>query len=84
MATDFSIYTMPPPSFVIDDLGDKTHPSSTGVHVSDAVDFGYVISGEMWLEFDGGSQMLLHTGDTFVQNGTYHVWHKRATEPCTL
>jgi len=54
------------------------------MHVSDTVDFGYVISDDVWLELDGGSQTLLHTCDTFVQNDTYHAWHNRRTMPCNV
>ena len=58
--------------------------SNPGMHTSDSIDFGYVISGEIWLELDGGKQTLLRAGDTFVQNGTRHGWRNKGTDSCKV
>lgn len=55
-----------------------------GMHTSDSIDFGYVISGSISLELDDGSEKELHAGDTYVQNGTRHAWRNRGTEPCSI
>jgi uncharacterized cupin superfamily protein len=55
-----------------------------GMHTSDTVDFEYIVSGEVWLELDDGASILLHAGDTVVQNGTRHVWRNKSDEPCQV
>ena len=57
-------------------------PNAPGMHVTDTIDFIYVISGEIWLELDDGKEVLLRAGDTLVQNGTRHGWHNKGSEPC--
>jgi quercetin dioxygenase-like cupin family protein len=59
-------------------------PQSPGMHTSDSVDFGYVVSGSIWLELDDGVERELRAGDTYVQNGTRHAWRNRSAEPCTI
>jgi mannose-6-phosphate isomerase-like protein (cupin superfamily) len=58
--------------------------SNPGMHTSDSIDFGYVISGSIWLELDDGSSKELHAGDTYVQNGTRHAWRNRSDKPCSI
>lgn len=48
--------------------------SEPGMHRTDTIDFGIVLSGEVTLELDDGAQTTLHAGDTIVQNGTRHRW----------
>jgi mannose-6-phosphate isomerase-like protein (cupin superfamily) len=52
-----------------------------GMHTTDTIDFEYVLSGEIALELDDGAEVVLHPGDTVVQNGTRHRWHNRTSEP---
>ncbi len=72
---NFGIFTVPP------HLEGKDEP---GFHTTDTIDFGYVISGEVWLELDDGKEVLLRPGDTYVQNGTRHAWRNKGSETCTL
>ena len=65
-------------------LAAHMEPSNPGMHTSDSIDFGYVISGSIWLELDDGSAKELRAGDTYVQNGTRHAWRNRSTEPCQI
>lgn len=65
-------------------LAAHMEPSNPGMHTSDSIDFGYVISGSIWLELDDGSEKELRAGDTYVQNGTRHAWRNRSTEPCQV
>lgn len=59
-------------------------PDDPGMHTTDTVDCGYVISGEVFLELDDGIEAHLRPGDTYVQSGTRHRWVNRGTEPCRL
>jgi mannose-6-phosphate isomerase-like protein (cupin superfamily) len=53
-------------------------------HTTDTVDYGVVVSGELWLELDNGQRKLLRAGDSFIQNGTRHAWYNLGREPATL
>ncbi len=53
-----------------------------GMHTTDSVDYGVIISGRITLELDDGEQVELEAGDVFVQNGTRHAW--RVSEPCRM
>jgi mannose-6-phosphate isomerase-like protein (cupin superfamily) len=57
------------------------HP---GMHTTDTVDFDVVISGEVYLELDDGTEVHLNAGDCVIQNGTRHAWHNRAAEKCVI
>jgi Cupin domain len=59
-------------------------PDAPGMHTSDTVDVGVVLSGEVWLELDDGAEVRLAAGDCYVQNGTRHAWHNRAPQPCVM
>ncbi len=62
----------------------RMEPDSPGMHRSDSIDFILVLEGEIWLELDDGREVLLHEGDTAVQNGTRHAWRNRSGFPCQL
>jgi mannose-6-phosphate isomerase-like protein (cupin superfamily) len=62
-------------------LASHMEPDNPGMHTTDTVDFEYVLSGELVLELDDGAEVVLHPGDTVVQNGTRHRWHNRTSEP---
>jgi mannose-6-phosphate isomerase-like protein (cupin superfamily) len=55
-----------------------------GMHTTDTVDFDVVISGEVFLELDDGSEVLLKAGDCVVQNGTRHAWRNRSAANCVV
>ena len=55
-----------------------------GMHTTVTVDFDVVISGEVYLELDDGSEVLLKTGDCVVQNGTRHAWRNRSAANCVI
>jgi len=55
-----------------------------GMHTSDTVDVGIVMSGEVWLELDDGAERHLTAGDVVIQNGTRHRWQNRSSEPCEM
>ena len=96
----FALFTLPPESAAVPDidveealaelraklpgLADVMEPDHPGMHTTDTVDLDLVVSGEIWLELDGGEEVLLRTGDCVVQNGTRHAWHNRSSEPATM
>lgn len=55
-----------------------------GMHTTDSVDFGLVISGEIYLELDDGQERLLGPGACAVQNGTRHAWRNRSGKPVLM
>jgi hypothetical protein len=65
-------------------LIDCFEPDSPGMHRTDSIDYGLVLSGEIWLELDDGAQKQLRQGDVAVQNGTRHAWRNKSDQPATL
>lgn len=57
--------------------------SRPGMHKTETIDFGVVVSGEIWLELDGG-EVHLKRGDCVVQRGTMHAWRNRSDRPCVM
>ncbi|BFM18016.1 cupin domain-containing protein [Maricurvus nonylphenolicus] len=55
-----------------------------GMHTTDSIDYGIVLTGEIYLELDNGQERLLKAGDCVVQNGTRHAWHNRSGEPTLM
>jgi len=63
-------------------LAARMDPNIPGMHSSDTIDFIYVVSGEIWMTVDDGTEKHLLPGETLVQNGTRHSWRNKGTEPC--
>jgi mannose-6-phosphate isomerase-like protein (cupin superfamily) len=55
-----------------------------GMHTTQTVDIGVVLTGELWLELDDGAEVHLGPGDIVVQNGTRHAWRNKGSQPCTV
>ncbi len=55
-------------------------PDHPGMHTTDSVDFDVVVFGEVVLELDGGTEVVLKAGDCVIQNGTRHAWHNRSSD----
>lgn len=53
-----------------------------GMHATDSVDYGVILSGKITLELDDGEVAELGPGDVWIQNGTRHAW--RVAEKCTM
>ncbi len=60
--------------------GDISRP---GMHRTPTIDFGVVLSGEIWLELEDG-EVHLRAGDCVVQRGTMHAWRNRSDSPCVM
>ena len=65
----------------VENLYEKDNP---GMHTTDTVDIDYIVSGELHLELDDGQEVVLHAGDSVIQNGTRHKWHNRTDEPVVM
>ncbi len=52
-------------------------------HRTDTIDYGLVLSGEMWMQMDEG-EVHLKAGDVVIQRGTIHNWQNRGPEPCVM
>jgi mannose-6-phosphate isomerase-like protein (cupin superfamily) len=53
------------------------------MHRTRSVDFGIVISGEIYLILDD-QEVLLRAGDVCIQRGTNHAWANRSKENCVM
>jgi mannose-6-phosphate isomerase-like protein (cupin superfamily) len=56
---------------------ERLEPDDPGMHTTDSVDYGIVLSGRIGLELDDGAIVELEAGDVVVQNGTRHAWRPR-------
>ena len=65
-------------------LAEAMEAHDSGMHTTDSVDYGVVISGEITLELDDGATVSLKQGDCVVQNGTRHAWRNSTTTPCVM
>ncbi|MGH9070975.1 MAG: cupin domain-containing protein [Acidimicrobiales bacterium] len=54
------------------------------MHTTDTVDVDLVVSGEVWLELDGGAEVHLRQGDCVVINGNRHAWHNRSAQTAII
>jgi len=62
----------------------ETVESDFRMHTTETVDYGIVLSGEIWLELDDGKEVPLEAGDCVIQNGTRHGWTNRGSVPCVM
>lgn len=53
------------------------------MHRTESVDYGLVISGEIFLVLDD-EEVLLRPGDVVVQRGTIHAWANRSPDICRM
>ncbi|WP_411282023.1 cupin domain-containing protein [Gemmatimonas sp.] len=65
-------------------LAEAMERQDSGMHTTDSVDYGVVISGEITLEVDDGATVHLKQGDCVVQNGTRHAWRNNHATPCVM
>lgn len=66
------------------DLAQRFEPDAPGMHQTDTIDYGVVLSGQIVLELDNGATRTLNPGDVVVQNGTRHAWRNPTDQPATL
>jgi mannose-6-phosphate isomerase-like protein (cupin superfamily) len=65
-------------------MAEVFEPDHPGMHTTDTVDIGVVLSGEVYLELDDGAEVRIQAGDCVIQNGTRHAWHNRSSKMCVL
>ena len=65
-------------------LTEAMEVENPGMHTTDTIDYGIVMSGEVWLELDDGAEVHLRPGDCVVQNGTRHAWRNKGSETCIM
>ena len=79
--------TVAPPDDVealLPGAGEFLEADNPGMHTTQTVDIGVVLTGELWLELDDGAEVHLRPGDIVVQNGTRHAWRNKGSQPCTV
>ncbi len=54
------------------------------VHRTDSIDYAVVLSGEIDMELEKGTEVRLAAGDVLVQRGTVHNWINRGKAPCVI
>jgi quercetin dioxygenase-like cupin family protein len=52
-------------------------------HKTDTIDYGIVLSGELWMQLDK-EEVHLKAGDVVIQRQTVHNWENRGTAPCVM
>ena len=57
---------------------------SPRVHRTDSIDYAVIVSGEIDMELEKGSEVHLKAGDVLVQRGTVHNWINRGKAPCVI
>jgi quercetin dioxygenase-like cupin family protein len=55
-----------------------------GMHRTDTIDVGIVVSGEVTVESTDGTKVTLGPGDVYVQNGAIHAWHGNPDNPAHM
>ena len=53
------------------------------MHMTQSIDFGIVLTGEIYLVLDK-EEILLKPTDTVIQRGTYHAWNNRSDKDCLM
>jgi hypothetical protein len=65
-------------------LAERFEPEAPGMHTTDTVDYGIVLSGEIWLELDEGVTQHLRQHDVVIQNGTRHAWRNETDKEAVM
>ena len=65
-------------------IAERFEADNPGMHRTDTIDYGVVLSGDIWLELDNGEMQHLQPHDLVVQNGTRHAWRNKSSSPATM
>ena len=65
-------------------LPDDYNWQGLAMHSTDTIDYGLVLSGEIWMVLQAGEEVLLRAGDCVVQNGTLHGWYNKGDAACLM
>lgn len=66
----------------VPEFGPAFDLSRLGMHRTNTIEYGYVISGQVYLEVESGDTKLLKPGDTWVNNAAMHAWRNPFDQPC--
>lgn len=59
-------------------------PDAPGFHITDTVDYGLLLDGELVLVLDDGQERELRPGACIIQRGTRHSWQNRSDRPALI
>jgi mannose-6-phosphate isomerase-like protein (cupin superfamily) len=65
-------------------MAEHAEVDNPGMHTTDTVDYGVVLSGQATLELDDGATTTLGPGDSYIQNGTRHRWSNSGEDPAVV
>lgn len=65
-------------------FGEDMNPLDPAMHSTPTLDYGIVLSGDVWMELEGGDTVHLQPGDCVIQQGTRHAWRNRSDGPCVM
>tara|TARA_R110000764_G_scaffold90881_1_gene173365 strand:+ start:18635 stop:19171 length:537 start_codon:yes stop_codon:yes gene_type:complete len=65
-------------------LIDCFETDNPGMHSTPTVDYGVLLTGELWLELDNGAERKISPGDVVIQNGTRHAWRNKTDQPARM
>lgn len=58
--------------------------SKPGMHQTNGLDIGIVLSGEVTVEAEDGSSVTMRKGDVYIQPGALHLWHADPEDPAVV
>jgi quercetin dioxygenase-like cupin family protein len=82
--TERELSTPPDPNGTVVRIVDLAPRSRSPMHRTETIDYGILLSGEVVLELDDGSETALGPGDVVVQRGTNHAWVNERDEPARM
>lgn len=59
-------------------------PAHPGMHTTMTLDYGILLSGQLWLELDDNQLRELSPGDVVVQRQTRHAWRNMSDAPAVI
>ncbi len=65
-------------------IGGVFESDDPGMHVTDSIDYGICLEGELYLELDDGEERRITPGTCVVQRGTRHAWRNRSGKVATM
>lgn len=81
---DWEVSPPPIPNGSIFRVSEYSPGVESRMHRTDSIDYVIVMSGEIDMRLDDGSEVHLKAGDVMVQRGTYHDWINRGDVPCVI
>lgn len=70
-------------TFFFTDFAPASQGPSIGMHATDTLDYGVVVSGEIVLITETG-ETTLKAGDVVIDRGVKHAWRNDGAEPCRV